>query len=68
MTVRAAPAAAPTVLASAEGTVQNQAGLEEYLRPAAAEVPANLLSRLTEEVVRAIDHRALAHRERFGRF
>jgi hypothetical protein len=71
MTVRSQPVAAAGAAASPSPSAGPAAPPGFPLpvpQPAPAALPADLLPRLTEQVVRALDARALALRERFGRF
>jgi hypothetical protein len=63
-TVRAQPVTA----AAAPRTPEGPARPPEAPQPPPAPLPPDLVQRVSEQVVRALDARALALRERFGRF
>jgi hypothetical protein len=69
MVVKAAPASAAAPPSAAPAATRSAVAPAPIAIPQPpGGLPADLLQRLTEQVVRALDARALATRERFGRF
>lgn len=73
MTVRAVPGGTGTTATPADHGLRGEVPLSfptalADVRPAGPALPPDTLARLTEQVVRAIDQRVHAQRERFGRF